>query len=36
VQAPTKYEMVVNLRTAKELGLSVPETVMLSADQVIE
>ena len=36
VQAPTKYEMVVNLRTAKELGLSVPETVMLGADQVIE
>jgi len=36
VQAPTTYEMVVNLRTAKELGLSVPETVMLVADQVIE
>jgi ABC-type uncharacterized transport system substrate-binding protein len=36
VQAPIKYELVVNLRTAKALGLTVPETVMLGADQVIE
>ena len=36
VQAPTKYELVVNLQTAKALGLTVPETVLLGADQVIE
>jgi putative tryptophan/tyrosine transport system substrate-binding protein len=36
VQAPIKYELVVNLGTAKALGLTVPETVMLGADQVIE
>lgn len=36
VQAPTKYEMVVNLRTARALGLTVPDSVLLSADQVIE
>jgi ABC-type uncharacterized transport system substrate-binding protein len=36
VQAPTKYELIVNLRTARALALTVPETVMLAADQVIE
>ena len=36
VQRPTQFELVINMRTAKQLGVSIPQSLLLRADRIIE